>query len=869
MESRGQRRPWELARFAYAHAADAMHVVGPGARLLEVNEASCRLFGYTRDELLARTVADIDLDHSLDRWPEHWAELRERGVLAFQSRGLHRDGTVFPIHVTTQIFVHQGEELICAVIRDLRQKRRVEDLLRESEARFRALFEQSNEGILRTNWTGEVLGANDALAAIVGARSGRELVGTNVERFYDTRTQRRALLDANGEADSLRTEVTWRRRGGERIRVELSGRKEVAHDGTITFTTFVRDVTSARRREALLEAVSTDLGVSHGVALVAQLGARLVRVLGSDVQGLAIVRGLRGRRRLLHAWVEGQEVSLPPWPQGDEAAASMEASLAHALGILDGTHHVVAIRDPDGSTVGLFVALGVRTLRAREWTREALEVFAQRVGAEIARARVEERSTAVFEHAPNAVVITDQRGTIVNANRLAEVLFERPRLALIGEPLDAHVSRSGEDGELARARRSDGVEVPLEINEAPFRADDEDLVVVALRDVSERVVRDEERRRLETELRSRQRLESLGTLAGGIAHDFNNLLAAIVANAELAAGSPEHSAGALDEIRAVATRGRELVARILAFGRRQRATRQVALLGPVVAEVGRLLRATLPTNIELALEIPDTDVAAEIDPTQIHQVVLNLATNASHAIGHASGHLRIALDVVDGTDESGRPTSQARIRVADDGCGMSEEVIERAFEPFFTTKRVGEGTGLGLSVAHGIVVDHGGELRVTSEVGLGSELTVLLPRVAAPTVRCETPSMPAPPAHSIRVLLVDDEDSLARPLVRLLRQRGFRAETYSRALDALAAFRDAPNAFDVVITDLHMPELDGLELLRRIRAVRPGIAAVLVSGNHQLHANEGADAVLLDKPFRPAELLAAVHQALETSQAAS
>jgi DNA-binding response OmpR family regulator len=129
--------------------------------------------------------------------------------------------------------------------------------------------------------------------------------------------------------------------------------------------------------------------------------------------------------------------------------------------------------------------------------------------------------------------------------------------------------------------------------------------------------------------------------------------------------------------------------------------------------------------------------------------------------------------------------------------------------------------------------------------------------------------MPAPPAHSIRVLLVDDEDSLARPLVRLLRQRGFRAETYSRALDALAAFRDAPNAFDVVITDLHMPELDGLELLRRIRAVRPGIAAVLISGNHQLHANEGADAVLLDKPFRPAELLAAVHQALETSQAAS
>jgi two-component system cell cycle sensor histidine kinase/response regulator CckA len=525
----------------------------------------------------------------------------------------------------------------------------------------------------------------------------------------------------------------------------------------------------------------------------------------------------------------------------------------------------VAIRDPDGKTVGHFVALGVRTMSAREWTREALELFAQRLGAEIARSRVEERSAAVFEHAPNAVVITDPGGRIVNANRHAELLFGRPRAELLGEALEDHVSRSGEDGELARARRRDGVEVPLEINEAPFRADEEDFVVVALLDVSERVARDEERRRLETELRSRQRLESLGTLAGGIAHDFNNLLAAILANADLAAASPEQADASLDEIRSVATRGRDLVARILAFGGRQRATRQVALLGPVVSEVVRLLRATLPTNIEITLEVPDGDVAAEIDSTQIHQVVLNLATNAAHAIGHAHGHIRVSLDALDRLDERGRAAPHVRIRVADDGCGMSDEVIERAFEPFFTTKRVGEGTGLGLSVAHGIVVDHGGELRVASQLGLGSELTVLLPRASEVPASIELQLTSPRPARAIRVLLVDDEESLARPLARLLRQRGLSAQTFTRPAEALAAFRDSPDAFDVVVTDVHMPELDGIELLRRLRVLRAGLPAVLISGNHQLRAGEGTGAVLLDKPFRPTDLVAAVHEALASS----
>jgi PAS domain S-box-containing protein len=279
----------------------------------------------------------------------------------------------------------------------------------------------------------------------------------------------------------------------------------------------------------------------------------------------------------------------------------------------------------------------------------------------------------VFEHTPNAVLITNVRGTVVSPNRRAELIFDRSRLSLVGEAIGDLVSRPNPESDQAHAQRPDGSEIPVEISEAPFRADDDEFVVLALRDVSERVARDEERRRLEAEPRSRQRLESLGTLAGGIAHDFNNLLAAIVANAELAASGPEQVGPALDEIRAASSRGRDLVARILAIGPRQRATRQDIPLGPVLLEVGRLLRATLPSNIELLLETPETEIAASVDPTQIHQVVLNLATNAWHAIGSSSGHNRISLDL---PDESPASPPQARIRVADDGAGLSPEVLE-------------------------------------------------------------------------------------------------------------------------------------------------------------------------------------------------
>ncbi|MBX7194586.1 MAG: PAS domain S-box protein [Sandaracinaceae bacterium] len=847
--SREQRRVPEIARAPHPSTEDATHLVSEDGRFLEVDEAACRLFGYSRDELLRLRVGDVDLAFDAHHWPSQWATLRARGLVRFESVGRHRDGSSFPIEVTADLVEHQGLLVARSIVRDLRTQRGAERRLSESEGRFRALFEQAIDGLMRTTLDGTILEANDALAHIVGLRHGRELVGTNVERFYAPPERRQELLAGSEGSERLHAQLWWKRRGGDRVRVELVGRREVTADGFV-FSTFVRDVTLAHRQEQVLRALS-DLSHGRGGEPLTRFGERLSQVLDQEARGVAIVRGRGGRRRVTHAWLDTVPVAPPTWPAlpDDESAEA----LASALGVLDGAHVSVPIRD-GGQEHGLILALGLGTPRVVALVRDAVAAFAERLAGELERMRDAERFAAIFEHAPNAVVIVTPEHLVVTANRRAAELLGRPREELHGAPLQPFLERPRDDdrGVLYVHRGSD--RIPVEISESVLHDDEDELRVLALLDVSERVARDEARSRLEAELRRQQRIEALGTLAGGIAHDFNNLLAAILANAELAVASPVESGQAIDEIRRASHRGRELVGRILAFSRRQRSTRVVAALGPVLTEVERLVRASLTPGVDIELDIRDPSISARIDVTQIHQVVLNLVTNAWHAISPRGGTIRLSLDAVE--------ASFARIRVADDGCGMTPEVQDRIFEPFFTTRPIGEGTGLGLSVAHGIVVDHDGQIRVSSIPGRGSSFEVLLPRVAP-----EPPTVPAPtterPAQPVRVLLVDDEWSLVRPITRLLEREGYLVRAFSSPTAAMEAFFESPEAYDVVVSDLHMPDLDGVSLVERVRARRPSMPAILVSGNHDLEpARALPDVVRLDKPFRPGELVDALVRAL-------
>jgi signal transduction histidine kinase/CheY-like chemotaxis protein len=354
---------------------------------------------------------------------------------------------------------------------------------------------------------------------------------------------------------------------------------------------------------------------------------------------------------------------------------------------------------------------------------------------------------------------------------------------------------------------------------------------------SERRLAEVERGRLEQRLRQAEKMQAVGRLAGGIAHDFNNILGGILGYAEMlfeqtSEGSPLKRYAR--NVLAAANRARGLVDQILAYSRTQRGKRLPVDFGRVVAETLELVRGSLTTGMRIEGKLPPTPVFVVGDPTQLHQVLMNLCTNAMHAMGEG-GTLRVALEAADTGKEHAlahgtlQPGSYVRLTVEDTGPGMDEATIARIFEPFFTTKEVGKGTGLGLSLVYGIVTDSGGGIDVTSAVGCGSTFAIYLPRVD--TVEpADEDQAPVPRGHGERVLVVDDEEPLVAVTSEMLSRLGYEPVGFADSREALAAFESSSGRFDAAITDEVMPRLTGTELAGLLRRRRSDLPIILVSG---------------------------------------
>jgi len=378
------------------------------------------------------------------------------------------------------------------------------------------------------------------------------------------------------------------------------------------------------------------------------------------------------------------------------------------------------------------------------------------------------------------------------------------------------------------------------------------------------------------ELQTRsQKLEALGTLAGGIAHDFNNILLAINGNAQLAMADvpAENSARqSLAEILKAGARASELVKRILGFSRPQEQKKQVVKLQPVIEEALKLMRATLPARVQFETYFSPDLPSARVDPGQVHQVIVNLTTNAAHAIGEKNGTIEIRLDVVDVSADDRQAAGKLeegkylRLFVGDDGCGMDRTTMNRIFDPFFTTKKQGEGTGLGLSVVHGIVTSHGGAITVTSELEKGTAFHLFFPIAAeAAETAPEVPKESEQP-RSEHILYVDDEEALVFLATRLLERRGYRVSGFTNAITALKQFRENPVEFDVLVTDLSMPGMSGFELTEEIHRTRSDIPVVLTSGYLQAEDQEKAEKLgireTIQKPATADKLAGALEKIL-------
>ncbi len=498
----------------------------------------------------------------------------------------------------------------------------------------------------------------------------------------------------------------------------------------------------------------------------------------------------------------------------------------------------------------------------------------------------ENRLAAIINSSLDAIICVDASRSITIFNPAAAALFQCPSAQALGSPLERflpdavqtlaynQLSTHAQLGEM-EGRTSGGKALAVEVSVSFEHRLEGDIITVFARDLTARKKIETQRNVLEAQLRESQKMQAVGTMAGGIAHDFNNILGAILGNVELAkqdAGPSSPALTSLLEIEKAGRRARDLVRQILTFSRNETPKRSAIQLAEVVHETTRLLKVTLPPSIDLHLRIDQHVPAVMADATQVEQALLNLCTNAMHAIGSEKGTISVKLGSTysQSLKEERRGISRGHhvtLAVRDTGTGIDPETMERIFEPFFTTKPVGQGTGLGLAVVHGIMRTHQGSVGVQSTPGKGSVFTLYFPPVESPAALTAQIEMAFPntvQGEGKHVMYVDDDEALVFLVERVLTRKGFKVSSFTDPHLASVALRERPKDFDLLVTDYNMPGFCGVDLLREARVVRPDLPVALASGYvtaeiEQQALAEGAGA-LIHKPNDVEELCDIVQQ---------
>jgi PAS domain S-box-containing protein len=556
-----------------------------------------------------------------------------------------------------------------------------------------------------------------------------------------------------------------------------------------------------------------------------------------------------------------------------ERVVTVELENYHKNGSTVWAENVVSfIRDKDGTIVGLH---GVsRDITERKRAEEELQ-------------ESEIRYRQLIEQAEDGIFVLDQNGNYLLVNSMfcemlgytegellkLNVLDTYPEeLKDIGRARFARVA-SGESLRVERTmKRKNGTIFYVELSVSKFN----DIRLQGIiHDITDRKNAEEEKRRLENQLIQSQKMEALGTLAGGIAHDFNNILSAVIGFSELAREELQpgnQTREKIVEVLKASDRAQDLVKQILTFSRKVDVKPKPLAVYIIVKEVIKLLRSSIPSTILINQDIDPSSGLILADPTQIHQVIVNLCTNAYHAMQKSGGTLTISLGQEALNDGSSlvHPDLNAgvyvKLSVKDTGCGMDEATMQRIFDPFFTTKEMGQGTGLGLAIVHGIIKKLGGAILVSSTSGVGSTFEVFFPKFSIDIEECADDSDMTPEGNGERILFVDDEIAIAEFAKIMLEQIGYSVSSYPSSMEALNSFCNNPGGFDLVITDQTMPGMRGDQLVLEILKIRHDMPIIVISGYCDMLDTQTASSLgikeLVGKPFSRKTIAQAIHRVL-------
>lgn len=751
-------------------------------------------------------------------------------------------------------------------------------ILRERELQFRNIFENSMDGIMLTRIDGSILRANSAACRILGW-SEKELNEIGRDGIVDQQDSRlREGLETRLAEGRVTAEVTFRRKDGELFPAQVSSGVFEDENGDVFSAVVFRDITSQRKDKELLR---TQL--SQTKALIDNI-PDLVWLKDAEGHFVTVNEAFSASCGTPSDKISGK-TDFEVWPEEMARAYvtdDMEvirsgvtkiveepvADVKNAMGWIETIK--TPIFGPDGQVLG--TAGTARDITARvlaEQTRKLLE--------------------KAVEQCAESIMITDAEGAIEYVNPAFENVSGYSGKEVIG--LNLRILWSGELDEsfheqmwqtlragrvwsgMIISRRRGGAIVYEQANISPVKDHNGALTayVAVNRDVTEE-------RLLEEQLVQSQKMEAIGALAGGIAHDFNNIIFAIIGYAELVSVLCQHDEQAvayLDEILKASDRAGQMVRQILTFSRQSNPEKAVIDIVPVVKEGLKFLRGATASSIDIQTDIERNLPKINADPTQIYQVLLNLCTNAVHAMEGSNGILSVTLAQIEleedfaSVNPSIQPGIFVRLTVKDSGVGMSPETMKRIFEPYYTTKNVGEGTGLGLSVLDGIVKDHGGVVTVWSKPGKGSRFSVYFPAVHDDNHETLQVEEEFPRQGDESILWVDDELTLMQMCKQTLENVGFKVTFKTDPLEALETFKMYPETFDLVITDLSMPKMSGFDLSRELSSVRPGIPLLMCTGFGKSLSKEQTETAgilkVISKPISSKDLISVIREILDRS----
>jgi len=737
------------------------------------------------------------------------------------------------------------------------ERETAEQNLKESERKYRALVETTDTGFVIIDHEGQVIDANSEYVRLTGRHDLKEILGRSVIEWTasNEREKNEAAVKRCFRQGYIRNlEIDYTDAQGNITPIEINA-SVVELGGVRKIITLCRDISERRKavhdlrqsesKYRLLTEKMEDIVWTTGLNLeITYISPSVEKVLGftqeermkQTVTERLTPASLKIARDLLYDQLKLEK----------EGGVDPDRTVSVDLEYLrkDGSsvlmeNLISAIRDDEGKIIGLH---GV----SRDITRRRQAEKAVQDSEKEYRATVDAMSDALH------VVDRDLHILLMNKafkkwNRELDIheepegktIFELyPFLPAVLRDEYEKVFTTGEPLVTEEETMLDDAKIYTETRKIPvFEGDKVARIITIVRNITERKNSEQERERLQDQLTQAQKMEAIGTLAGGIAHDFNNILMAIIGYSQLAMDNLSDPAKAMRDLKEVlkaGDRAKDLVGQILTFSRKSEATRSPLALHIVVKESLRMLRSMIPTTIEIRQNLVDSGLVMS-NQTQIHQIMINLCTNAAHAMEERGGVLEVGLRRVDMDHSAARTTGLTpgpylQLTVSDTGHGMSPEIVERIFEPYFTTKEQGRGTGLGLSVVHGIVKSHGGAVVCRSVTGGGTSFDIYFPRIGSE----KEPSRSRPwkdlPVGTERILFVDDELVLTKMVEKILGNLGYSVVTRTSSMEALDLFRKDPAGFDLVITDMTMPGMTGDKLAQKLIEIRPDIPIIMCSG---------------------------------------